>query len=130
DEKAQAVDLLLVADPGLPGPPLHHDRAGDRHDADDQREHVGAAESAQPHVAHEARQEAVGQGAHRVRERPDALVAQDREGLCPAMMIRIIPIARIRMYEFWTMMFEMFCGWSRSPPVRTAKSTMISANAM
>ena len=49
--------------------------------------------------------------------------------MCPAMMIRIIPIARIRMYEFCTMMFEMFCGCSNAPSVSTANSTMISANA-
>ncbi|MFC7484242.1 hypothetical protein ACFQX7_35360 [Luedemannella flava] len=41
----------------------------------------------------------------------------------------IIPIARIRMYEFCTMMFEMFCGCSRSPSVSTANTATIAANA-
>ena len=50
--------------------------------------------------------------------------------MCPAMMTRIMPIARIRMYEFCTMMLLMFCGCSRSPPVSTVNSTTISANAM
>jgi hypothetical protein len=50
--------------------------------------------------------------------------------MCPAMITRIIPIARIRMYEFCTMMLLMFCGASMSPPVRIVNSSTIRTNAM
>jgi hypothetical protein len=59
-----------------------------------------------------------------------ATIEPTDRSMCPAMITRIMPIARIRMYEFWTMMLLMFCGCSMSPPVSTVNSSTISANAM
>jgi hypothetical protein len=47
----------------------------------------------------------------------------------PATMTSTMPIARIRMYPFCTMRFEMFCGRSRIPFVKISKRMITAINA-
>ena len=48
----------------------------------------------------------------------------------PAMMTITMPIASTRMYPFWTIRFEMFCGRSRMPLVRIVNSSTTAIRAM
>ena len=49
--------------------------------------------------------------------------------MCPPMMTIIMPIARIRMYEYCRTMFVTLPGLSSTPSVRMVNSPTMATNA-